>query len=121
MDQKTHDIRLANWKTIINNCEDRPEGQSKRQWLTEHNVPMKSYYYWQRKIRIQESSELQPVSKMQNEGQLSFVELPFCTPEETTSVTSAPAVIHRAGMKIELNNSIDDHLLMRILEAVSHA
>ena len=31
MDQKTHDIRLANWKTIINNCEDRPEGQSKRQ------------------------------------------------------------------------------------------
>ena len=121
MDQKSHDIRLANWQTIIDNCEARPEGQSKKQWLTEHNVPMKSYFYWQRKKRIQKASELQLVSRMQNTEQLSFVELPFCTPEETTSVTSAPAVIHRAGMKIELNNSIDDHLLMRILEVMSHA
>lgn len=28
MDQITHELRLANWQTIVTNCFARPEGQS---------------------------------------------------------------------------------------------
>ena len=57
MDQITHEIRLANWKKVIEECQARPEGQSAKQWLTEHGISDKSYYYWQRKIRFQAYDE----------------------------------------------------------------
>ena len=37
MDQSTHDIRRANWLTIINQCQTRPSNMSVRQWLAENN------------------------------------------------------------------------------------
>ena len=45
MDQTTHELRLSNWKAIIDSCQVRPDGQTARQWLTENNVPEKQYCY----------------------------------------------------------------------------
>ena len=53
MDITTHEIRSANWKTIIQNCQARPDGVTVKQWLAEQGVSEKSYYYWQRKFRRQ--------------------------------------------------------------------
>lgn len=35
MDKTTHEIRIANWKAILEQCRARPEGQTVRQWLLE--------------------------------------------------------------------------------------
>lgn len=51
MDQITHEVRLANWKSIVEQCQTRPEGQTAKQWLREHGISEKNYYYWQRKVR----------------------------------------------------------------------
>ena len=32
MDQTTHELRLSNWKAIIDSCQARPDGQTARQW-----------------------------------------------------------------------------------------
>ncbi|MCD7832537.1 MAG: IS66 family insertion sequence element accessory protein TnpB [Lachnospiraceae bacterium] len=53
MDKTTHDVRLAHWKQIIEQCRSRPEGQTAKQWLSENGINDKSYYYWLRKIRKQ--------------------------------------------------------------------
>ena len=51
MDKTTHEIRIANWRPIIEQCQARPEGQSAKQWLADNGISEKTYYYWQRKVR----------------------------------------------------------------------
>ena len=51
MDKSTHEIRLAHWKQIIEQCQSRPKEQTAKQWLEEHDISDKAYYYWLRKIR----------------------------------------------------------------------
>ena len=51
MDKTTHEIRIANWRSIIEQCQARPEGQSAKQWLSDNGISEKTYYYRQRKVR----------------------------------------------------------------------
>ena len=51
MDQTTHEVRLEQWVSIISQCQNRPEGQTAKEWLRENGISEKSYYYWLRKIR----------------------------------------------------------------------
>ncbi len=41
MDNTTHEMRLAGWKKIIDNCQARPEGQTVKQWLAEQGIQEK--------------------------------------------------------------------------------
>ena len=41
MDNTTHEMRLAGWKEIIDNCQARPEGQTVKQWLAEQGIQEK--------------------------------------------------------------------------------
>ena len=123
MDQTTHELRLANWQTIVTNCLSRPAGQSKKQWLAEHDVPEKSYYYWQRKLRRLVYDEGQSESPAVVPSDYEFAEIPLRLLQENSPESSfvPVAVIRTASIVVELNNSISDHLLGRILEVVSHA
>ena len=51
MDRITHQVRLANWTKIVEQCNNRPAGTTAKQWLSENGISNKSYYYWLRKIR----------------------------------------------------------------------
>ena len=33
MDQTTHEVRLEQWVSIISQCQNRPEGQTAKEWL----------------------------------------------------------------------------------------
>ena len=59
MDKTTHEIRLANWKQLIEQCASRPKGQTTHQWITEHGVSEKQYYNWQRQVRVRACEELE--------------------------------------------------------------
>ncbi len=39
MDQITHQVRLANWTKIIEQCSNRPQGTTVKQWLMENEFP----------------------------------------------------------------------------------
>ena len=49
MDKTTHEIRIADWQSILEQCLARPEGQTAKQWLSEQGISEKCYYYGQPK------------------------------------------------------------------------
>lgn len=122
MDITTHEMRSANWKTIIQNCQTRPDGVTVKQWLVEQGVSEKSYYYWQRKFRqkayqmVTKESAHEPVP-----AGLAFAEIPLRRAAEPEESSHPDVVIQKGRLRIELNSSISDDLLIRILETVSHA
>lgn len=126
MDQITHEVRLANWKKVIEECQARPEGQTAKQWLTEHGISDKSYYYWQRKVRLQayaEGKKPNVLSAVQENTSVAFAEIPFTVEADTlrTEQFEPAAVIHSGGMVIALSNTVSDGLLTRLLQEAHHA
>lgn len=51
MDKCTHEVRKQYWKNIINQCLQRPEGITAKQWLDENNICEQTYYHWLKRIR----------------------------------------------------------------------
>ena len=45
MDKSTHEIQFAHWRQIIEQCQSRPKEQTAKQWLEEHDISDKVYYY----------------------------------------------------------------------------
>lgn len=53
MDQITHNVRGAQWLEIVTQCQNRSEGITVKQWLSDNGIKEKAYYYWLRKFRKQ--------------------------------------------------------------------
>lgn len=66
MDRITHEVRLANWKAVVDECSNRPDGMSVKCWLAENNINEKTYYYWLRRVRREVYSQMQQVCKRQS-------------------------------------------------------
>ena len=59
MDQSTHDVRCTNWLNIIEQCQQRPENMTAKQWLANNGIKEKTYYYWLRKFRKEAYEKMQ--------------------------------------------------------------
>lgn len=132
MDTITHEVRLLNWKAVIEQCQSRPKGQTIVSWCEENGISVKQYYYWQRRVRrkaVQEAPAALLPSSPREEAQVSFAEISF--PQKTqASSCAAPdpvpdfhpeAVIRKGDLVIGLHNNISDRLLDRILKGVCNA
>ena len=129
MDQCTHDVRSAHWKSIIQDCQQRPAGQSVRQWLKENDILEQSYYYWQRKFRNeaydQRNKSCLPSVQDTNKA-VSFVEISAPVHQEVSAdgnsdLIKPAAVIKTTTMSIAISNDISEQLLSKILQEVAHA
>ena len=122
MDKTTHEIRIANWRSIIEQCHARPESQSAKQWLSDNGISEKNYYYWQRKVRKETYALISPkVTPATEPEPVSFAELPFISSKEDGQSFSPDAVMRRGQTVLELSNTISDRLLDRLMEVLSHA
>ena len=122
MDKITHEVRIANWRSIIEQCHARPEGQSAKQWLADKGISEKSYYYWQRKIRQETYALISPEAAYTAKPEaVAFTELPFISTKDEKQSFSPDAVMRRGQTVLELSNTISDRLLDRLMEVVSHA
>ena len=127
MDRITHQVRLANWTKIIEQCSNRPAGTTAKQWLSDNGISNKSYYYWLRKIRKEaytsKEMELPAIKSLpEQHPAVTFAEIPL--PEQSTPIADtfkADAVIHTGTMVIGISNTISDTLLSRLLEVAHHA
>ena len=127
MDQFTHDVRRANWLSIINQCQSRPAAMSAKQWLAENGIKEKAYYYWLRKFRKEACNQLQ-LPETTAAAEVAFAEVTMPVPVAGSGVTTEhvpdtppAAVIKCNGLTIELSNSISESLLSRLLQEVVHA
>ena len=126
MDKITHEIRLSNWKAVIEQCSLRPEGQTVKQWLADNGINEKTYYYWQRRIRkdVFGQIDLPQTARSQEPTSVSFAEIPVIPEQRETALETsfhADAVIQTGNITIGLSNSISAHLLERIMGGLSHA
>ena len=126
MDTSTHEVRLANWKDVIEQCQLRPAGQTIAQWCEQNNVNLNQYYYWQRRIRkkafLELSSKVSANNPQPQGTEVAFAEIPVLT-DNRESVTPdsfqefyPEAVIRKDNIMIGI-----DRLLSRILKEISHA
>ena len=125
MDQCTHEVRAQYWKEIIEACQQRPVGQSAKQWLKENGILEQSYYKWQRKFR-KETFELMQATDLNvtpaQKNNISFAEISVKqdkTENCLETFASPTAVIKTPSMTIAISNEISDALLSRIMKEVS--
>ena len=125
MDKITHEIRLANWKAIVEQCNDRPQGTTIKQWLADNDINEKTYYYWLRRVRREVYSQLNtelPSASGQDRPSVSFAEIPMEDVEgQYFDPFKADAVLRSGPLMIGISNSISDRLLEKIMEVAGHA
>ncbi|MDY4098027.1 MAG: IS66 family insertion sequence element accessory protein TnpB [Lachnospiraceae bacterium] len=132
MDRITHDVRSSQWLEIITQCQNRPQGTTAKQWMTDNGISEKSYYYWLRKFRKRAYSQMKEASTALSAGkEISFAEVSISpkqsanvaafTPESSVEVIRPVAVIKNANISFALTNEISEDLLSRILLEVAHA
>lgn len=125
MDKITHQIRLANWQKIIEQCNNRPQGTTAKQWLTDNGINEKTYYYWLRRVRrevySQTAPELPAVPSPEPPA-VTFAEIPV--PAQLDPVPAsfqADAMVCIGSMTVGIANTISDNLLEKLLEVAGHA
>ncbi len=125
MDKITHEVRLANWTRIIEQCQARPAGQSAKKWLADNGINEKQYYYWLRKLRQKACSEqlggtqLPAVSENKT-SEIAFAEIPF-RPDASGTAEEAfhpAAVIKTATASVAFSNDVSPQLLSEVLQGV---
>ena len=125
MDTSTHEVRLANWKSIVEQCAARPEGQTVKQWLGINGINEKQYYYWQRKVRRAAVSRMNdaqlPVLRQKSEVSLAEIRFEAETDTAPNQAFIPAAVIRTEPATIEISAFAPPALNARILKAVSHA
>ncbi len=127
MDKVTHEVRMENWKSVIEQCSSRPEGMTVRAWLEEQGISEKTYYYWQRKVRQAAYEQMQRAALPTVAGETGVAFAEISVPQEPAAETeNAPAfrptvVIRVGGYAVEFSNSASATLVKKILEVVDHA
>ena len=81
MDKCTHEVRKQYWKNIINQCLQRPEGMTAKQWLDANSICEQTYYHWLKRIH-QETYELATTAAntacvKTMRGEVAFAEVPL--------------------------------------------
>ena len=118
MDQSTHDVRRTNWLNIIEQCQQRPENMTVKQWLADNGIKEKSYYYWLRKFRKEAYEQMQmPPATSSPEITFAEISVPLSRQEEQPPA----AIIKNGALSIAISNDISEALLDRIFQVIRHA
>lgn len=125
MDKTTHEIRISNWRSIIEQCQARPEGQSAKQWLADNGISEKTYYYWQRRVRQETYALIKqdavPPATASDTQSVTFAEIPYAAASDNLQPFTPDVVIRKGQTVLEVSNSISDRILAKIMEVMSNA
>lgn len=120
MDKITHEMRLASWKPIVQQCLNRPEGQTVKQWLDENNINEKQYYYWLRKIR-QEAYTGDQLPAPMSHAEVSFAEIRMDPSAANEPLPDAAVIIQTTNACIQISGKASPALVKSVMKAVAHA
>lgn len=130
MDTSTHQVRLARWKTVIEQCYSRPHSQTIRAWLREHQISEKQYYYWQRRIRKAAYDQMTKELPCQvAPQQVTFAEfaVPEASPQrgdafgQAFKPVCADAVVKTSHGTAVFSNTTSPDLVRSVMEVMLHA
>lgn len=126
MDKTTHEIRISNWRSIIQQCQARPAGQSAKQRLADNGISEKTYYYWQRRVRQEtyaliKQDAIPPAMPALDTQSVAFAEIPYAAASDNLHPFTPDVVIRKGQTVLELSNSVSDRILEKIMEVMSNA
>ena len=117
-------VKLQYWLDVIRQC--RASGLTNQVWCEQHDISLKSYYYWIAKIRKLALEEL----PRKNHGCRPVMELAVPAPDVASEFTEVSvcgrqdpsaalaAVLHIGSVTVELFEDTPCGLLEAILKAV---
>jgi putative transposase len=109
--EATHAYRLQYWTEKISQC--RNSGMTVTAWCESQNINMKSYYYWQRKVREAASAELMKVQNCKSENGLVPSGWAQLSKVENATVESVLS-IDISGCRVTANEKTNSELLAKV-------
>ena len=135
MDHATTEIRTEQWRQIV--LEANGSSLTKKEFCRQNGIKEKQFYYWQRKIRRQESSRLRleatlaPVestSVVSSCSSSSFVTVNLSEPEDTSSLPLSLASTFHPELMIQMNgvnlfvvSSVHEETLQSVIRVLRNA
>ena len=114
MDHMTHAMRHTYWMKIIG--EYNQSVMKKSQWCAEHGAEMKALYKWQRKLRTETYAiAVQKMLSIDTGNVRMIAELK--KPIPTNDAT--PVTVHVGNAAIEIQESVSDEFLARLVKVIS--
>lgn len=118
-------VKLQYWLDVIRQC--RASGLTNQVWCEQHDISLKSYYYWLSKIRKLALEELPRKkngihmytgqrSPRLTESPSEFAELSL--PDRSIARSVPAAIIHIGSITVELYEGTSAQMLETILKAV---
>lgn len=122
MDKSTHAVRLEQWTKLVQCCAD--SGLTKKEWCSQNNIKLKTYYYWQRRVR--NHALMLKTAVPAPDTAFTEVKLRGTVPADTASSKDIPdfradVVIRSRTLTIEISNTASDRLLSVIGKVAVYA
>lgn len=116
MDQVTlakSEFRAKQWASIIKECQN--SGQTIVSWCEEHQVSIKSYYYWLRKLRLRELESTELTVPQASKKPVTFKKLAV-----TASLPNVQAavIIRLPNATLEINEGASQQTIQAVLLAL---
>lgn len=118
MDQVTkikNQFRAEQWAGIIQECQ--ASNQTVTSWCEEHDVGIKAYYYWLRKLRLAAIQKANPTALVEVSKQepAVFKKLEVATPVPNTQ---AAIIIRLNGATVEITEGTSQQTIQAVLLAL---
>ena len=115
--EATHAYRLRHWVEKISQCHN--SGMTVKAWCASQNINIKSYYYWQKRVREVASKSLPVCQQSVEEAtagiQPVFTELAL---QKTNSACGAAVIIRFHDAVIEIQNGADSDVIQNTLQTI---
>jgi len=115
--EATHAYRMQRWVEIISQC--RNSGETVKAWCESQGVNIKTYYYWQRKVRETASETLptcrQSTEEASTELHPTFAEIALPSPHPGTQ---AAVIVRYHEAIIEVRSGAEAFTIESALRAV---
>ena len=125
MDKITHEMRLSNWKNIVEECSHRPHGVTVTQWLKDNGINEKVYYYWLRRVRQaaynQMKTENSTEISLPLNNNVSYAEITLTNNAPAKSLSGTVAVLSTGNINIDISESASEEFLIKLMRAMRYA
>ena len=133
MDKITHEVRLSQWKAIVEQCQARPKGVTAKQWLEDNGITNKQYYYWLRRVRqaayeqasaagLLPTAVKAPVKEKHDEITFAEIHTASSTREAGDGCQFHPdVIISTKSGSIAVSNTVSSELISLIIKEVTNA
>lgn len=108
--------KLRQWMDLI--CDCKASGKSVKAWCDEHGICIKTYYYWQRRVRAT------VCEKMEAPGlpMVSMSNVPAFAEYRQSDIKPADLAItlHISGATIKIHNGADASIIASTMNALKN-